>query len=482
MGVVYRARDPKIGRVVALKTITVAAASPAEEEEYRQRFFREAQAAGKLSHPGLVTIYDMGEDETSMTPFIVMEFVAGQTLDSLAGQAGAERFPIDRSLDLVEQVAEALDYAHFQGIIHRDIKPANIIITQEGRAKVTDFGIAKLARTQFTQRGQVLGTPAYMSPEQLSGNAVDGRSDLFSLGIILYWLLTGDKPFSGDSATAVSFKVVYKDAIPVTELNPALSPDFDYVVGRVLAKDPEQRYQRGKEFADDLDDLRHQRRPRSLAEARLTESPERTLLSQPATPRPGPATVTPSLSSGNRLMDSVRQLFPDAPAALGRRLLDFLRQAPKAPAAVAVRRHSARLARQLSPRTYAVVLGLVLLVGFLVLLGEMGPTAALRVQCQHSFRSAELTIWADGDRIFRGELTGAVKERFGGLLKSVEGSFARTVEVPAGRRIIRVRVSAPDEGYEQAREIEGEFVENGQKSLHIGFSGRARNLYLSLRD
>jgi len=202
MGTVYRARDPKIDRIVALKTITVAGVRPADEEEYRQRFFREAQAAGKLSHSGLVTIFDVGEDEKSKTPFIVMEFIEGKTLEELGR---GERLPTETALGLIQQIAEALDYAHGRKIIHRDIKPANIIVTGEGRAKITDFGIAKLAMTQFTQPGQVLGTPAYMAPEQLSGGAVDGRSDLFSLGVILYWLLTGDKPFAGVTTTAVSF-------------------------------------------------------------------------------------------------------------------------------------------------------------------------------------------------------------------------------------------------------------------------------------
>ena len=138
----------------------------------------------------------------------------------------------------MKQIAEALDYAHAQGIVHRDIKPANIIVTPEGRAKITDFGIAKLALTQFTMPGQMLGTPSYMSPEQLSGGSVDGRSDLFSLGVILYWLLTGEKPFPGDTTTSVTFKIAYTDPVPVSRLNPSLRTDFDYVVARVLAKEP----------------------------------------------------------------------------------------------------------------------------------------------------------------------------------------------------------------------------------------------------
>ena len=288
MGTVYRARDPKIDRIVALKTITVAGIGPADEEEYRQRFFREAQAAGKLSHGGLVTIFDVGEDEKSKTPFIVMAFIEGKTLEELGR---GERLPTETALGLVKQIAEALDYAHAQKIIHRDIKPANIIVTADGRAKITDFGIAKLAQTQFTQPGQVLGTPAYMAPEQLSGGAVDGRADLFSLGVILYWLLTGDKPFAGDTTTAVSFKIVYQEPIPATQMNPSLSPDHDYALQRALAKDAARRYQRGRELAHDLEDLLDARPPRSKATAPAAPEIEHTIVAgRRAAPPPG-ATV-----------------------------------------------------------------------------------------------------------------------------------------------------------------------------------------------
>jgi predicted Ser/Thr protein kinase len=260
MGRVYRGRDPKIDRVVAIKTISMEGQSRAEEEEFRQRFFREARAAGALSHPGIVTIHDVGEDEATKTTFIVMEYVEGKTLGELAQH---ERLPLKSSLDLAKQVAEALEYAHSRNIVHRDIKPANIIITPEGRAKITDFGIAKLQTAPLTQPGEVLGTPAYMSPEQLTGGAVDGRSDIFSLGVILYWLLTGDKPFLGENTSSITYKIVYQDPIPPCQLNPSLSPDCDYVVQRALAKEQGKRYQRGREFAGDLLDLKAGRPLRS---------------------------------------------------------------------------------------------------------------------------------------------------------------------------------------------------------------------------
>src|SRR5512146_937290 len=207
MGAVFRARDPRIDRTVAIKTIAVPGADDKSIEEYRQRFFREAQAAGRLSHPGIVTIFDADEDQPSHTPFIVMEYVDGRTLDTLADSAPGGRLPLDTAIDLVQQVSAALDYAHVHGIIHRDIKPSNIIVTADGRAKIADFGIAKLSMIEATLPGNVLGTPAYMSPEQLSGKPIDGRSDLFSLGVIAYWLFTGEKPFTGESITEVSVQV-----------------------------------------------------------------------------------------------------------------------------------------------------------------------------------------------------------------------------------------------------------------------------------
>ena len=282
MGTVYRARDPKIERVVAIKTVRVIGTTPEQETEYRRRFFREAQAAGKLSHPGIVTIYDVGEDEATQTPYIVMEYVEGSTLESLLTDPGLEPRSLTASLELIKQVAEALDYAHTYSIVHRDIKPANIMVTAEGRAKITDFGIAKLTQSEFTVPGQILGTPAYLSPEQLKGIPIDGRSDLFALGVILYWTLAGRKPFAGDTST-VLYQVACEEPPPVTQLNPALPPELDRVVSGALAKDPASRYQRGKELADDLDDLLHGRAPRRASGVLPPTVLERTLVE----PRPG---------------------------------------------------------------------------------------------------------------------------------------------------------------------------------------------------
>src|SRR5262249_5866275 len=173
MGVVYKARDPKIDRFVAVKTISLVNQNPDEAREYRERFFLEAQAAGRLLHPGIVTIFDTGEDPATHVAYIVMEYVAGKSLDRLL--AGETKLPLDTALRLAEELAEALDHAHGQGVVHRDIKPANILATQDEHGKIADFGIAKMNLTHQTLPGRVLGTPAYMSPEQLEGESVDNR-------------------------------------------------------------------------------------------------------------------------------------------------------------------------------------------------------------------------------------------------------------------------------------------------------------------
>ena len=253
MGIVYKARDPKINRIVAVKTFSLAGQEPEAEQEYRERFFREAEAAGRLSHPGIVTIFDVGEEPETHAPYIVMEFVSGQSLEKLLSQ-GDHKLPLYAAFQLAHELAGALDYAHVQGVVHRDLKPANILITEDGHAKIADFGVAKLNLANHTLAGRVLGTPAYMSPEQLNGETVDGRSDLFSLGVVLYTVLTGYRPFQGNSAMTVSFKVVYRDPIPATVLDTQLPQGVDYIIGRAMAKDPAQRYQRGMEMASDVQD------------------------------------------------------------------------------------------------------------------------------------------------------------------------------------------------------------------------------------
>jgi eukaryotic-like serine/threonine-protein kinase len=264
MGVVYKARDPRINRVVAVKTISLVGQPPEEDREYRERFFREAEAAGRLSHPGIVTIFDAGEEPETRAPYIVMEYVGGESLEKLLARSD-RKLPMGTALQLTLEIAEALDSAHCMGVVHRDLKPANILLTYDGHAKIADFGVAKLNLAHQTSSGRAWGTPAYMSPEQLNGDVVDGRSDLFSLGVILYTILTGHRPFQGNSALTVSYKVVNRDPIPATLLDTELPPGLDYIITRAMAKDPRERYQRGMEMVLDIQHLQQGKEPWSKA-------------------------------------------------------------------------------------------------------------------------------------------------------------------------------------------------------------------------
>jgi len=258
MGSVFKARDPAVGRIVALKTIHTTALEGAQSEEYRTRFYREARASGVLAHPGIVPVFDVGEDAGA--PFLVMEFVEGRTLAD--AMKSGERYTLDRICEIGQQIADALGYAHRQGVIHRDIKPANILMTSRAiygseRPRITDFGIAKLAASEITSTGQLLGTPSFMPPEQFTGSPIDGRADLFSLGVILYSLATGEQPFPGETMTAVSYKVVYVEPIPPAKLNPAIPLGLEAVIMKCLAKSPAARYQTGEELAQDLAAMRN---------------------------------------------------------------------------------------------------------------------------------------------------------------------------------------------------------------------------------
>ncbi len=253
MGIVYLAKDPLIGRLVALKTIRPSAHADDEDiREFQARFVREAQAAGILNHPSIVTVHDIGQDEPSGMSFIAMEYVEGQNLKEMLAQGRPLSF--EQAADIIAQIAEGLDFAHAKGIVHRDVKPANIILLEGNRAKITDFGIAKITSgvANLTTTGQFLGTPNYMAPEQIKGTPVDGRSDIFSLGICLYECLTHRKPFGGDSLTSISYKIVHEPFPPLHDINPTIPEGFGVVVTQCLEKDPSKRYQRGKDMANAL--------------------------------------------------------------------------------------------------------------------------------------------------------------------------------------------------------------------------------------
>ena len=250
MGVVYLGKDPKIGRVVAIKTMALAQEfEPDELEEVKERFFREAETAGRLNHPNIVTMYDAGEEHD--LAYIAMEFLKGK---DLAPHTKPDNLlPLPKVMDIVAKTAEALDYAHGNNVVHRDIKPANIMYELDtGVVKVTDFGIARITDSSKTKTGMVLGTPSYMSPEQLAGKKVDGRSDLFSLGVMLYQMVTGQLPFTGDSMATLMFKIANETHAGVKTINPDLPQCLSDIIDRMLEKDIDKRYARGSEIAADI--------------------------------------------------------------------------------------------------------------------------------------------------------------------------------------------------------------------------------------
>jgi serine/threonine-protein kinase len=248
MGVVYKATDPLIDRMVAIKTITLSLAQD-EREEYEGRFYQEAKAAGRLSHPNIVTIFDVGR--SGDIAYIAMEFLQGRELRDILDDE--KLLPVDQVIDIVSQVALGLAYAHEHGIVHRDIKPSNIMVVRDGHAKITDFGIARMASAAVrTQTGMVLGSPKYMSPEQVMGKLTDQRSDIFSLGVMLYEMLTGEPPFLGENVNAIMYQTL--NAVPQqpSAVNPAVPEMLNFIVAKALAKDIENRYQNARELANDL--------------------------------------------------------------------------------------------------------------------------------------------------------------------------------------------------------------------------------------
>jgi len=250
MGVVYKAKDPTIGRTVALKTLRLDVHG-LDAAEMVRRFQNEARAAGVLSHPNIVTIYDAGECDGIF--YIAMEFIQGTTLHELLAEHHI--LPTEEIIQYSRQICKGLDYAHSHGIVHRDVKPANIMITANGTVKIMDFGIAK-AGGSMTSTGQVLGTPNYMAPEQVKGRPLDGRSDLFSFGVILYEMLTGEKPFVGQNVTTIIYKIVNENPIAPRDLDVTVHPGLSAIVTRALAKSPEERYQSGADLVRDLENYK----------------------------------------------------------------------------------------------------------------------------------------------------------------------------------------------------------------------------------
>lgn len=506
MGVVYKARDPQIDRLVALKTVSLWGQEPDEEKEFRLRFMNEAQAAGRLHHSGIVSVFDVGENPENHDPFIVLEYVQGESLNRILSRE--KKLLLERALKLAEEIADALDYAHAQGVIHRDIKPANILITQDGHAKIADFGIAKLNLAHFTIPGRVLGTPAYMAPEQLSGEAVDGRSDLFSLGVILYAMVTGHSPFQGTSATTVCFKVANREPIAASALDMTLPPQLDVVIARAMAKDPNERYQRGSDFADDLRILQQSYQITSSTTSRRTSigTATRSALTGSTSARHPAANVAAAGEAVRHILAKarIRDLILGAAtvamlavAAVQLKLVSNKHETvpgrsvkvtnnaatvnldsplpnqalaqpdpvapPPTPAAIPKKKSAAKTSpAPIPPPAKQIVI----------------PSSVLELAVQHQFKDATLYVWVDDKLTLTLPLHGAAQKKLV-VFNGVRGVTSETLKVPAGKRVLRFRALSTDQTVDLSKTLSAEFVGGDTKSLSVSFEKRNSSMRLT---
>jgi serine/threonine-protein kinase len=502
MGVVYKARDPQIDRLVALKTVSLWGQEADEEKEFRLRFMNEAQAAGRLHHSGIVAVFDVGENPENHDPYIVLEYVQGESLNRILSRE--KKLSLERSLKLAEEIADALDYAHAQGVIHRDIKPANILITQDGRAKIADFGIAKLNLAHFTIPGRVLGTPAYMAPEQLSGEGVDGRSDLFSLGVILYAMVTGHSPFQGTSATTVCFKVANREPIAASALDMTLPPQLDAVISRAMAKDANERYQRGSDFADDLRILQQSFKITSSTTSRRNSTATRSALTgstsamHPAAKVAAAGEAVRYILSKARIKDLILgaatvallvilaaqlKLFNNRPESSSRSPLQVNSAATvnldsalpskpvvqaepvptPAPAPLpAVTRKKKTFAKTPPAPAKQIVI----------------PSSTLELGVQHQFKDATLYVWVDDKLTLTLPLHGAAQKKLV-VFNGVRGITSETMKIPAGKRVLRFRALSTDQTVDLSKTLSAEFVGGDTKSLSVSFEKRNSSMRLS---
>jgi eukaryotic-like serine/threonine-protein kinase len=513
MGVVYKARDPQIDRFVAVKTVSLRGQNQDEEKEFLRRFMNEAQAVGRLHHAGIVSIFDVGEhevdgDPSNCEPYIVLEYVAGEALNRLL--AREKKLPLAKALQIAEEIAEALDYAHAQGVIHRDIKPGNILVTEDGHPKIADFGIAKMNLAHFTVPGRVLGTPAYMAPEQLSGEGVDARSDLFSLGVILYVMTTGQSPFHGDSATTVCFKVANREPVAASALDLNLPPELDHVIARAMAKDPEQRYQRGADFAEDLRQLQAEFGPQSISDSTksgLTKSGWTTTSfsaaastgSRSSGPRTGGTVPADApVAAVEQARTAVRTMLAKAPIRdliLGAailvilvvvgaqlRLLNSSRRtgadsssatsaplpttnsdsAPPSAAVAAVAQPAvptapARVAQQKGRAQSRPIPKQVII-----------ASSTLDLAVQHQFVDATLYLWVDDKLALTRPLHGGTQKRLV-VFNGIRGVDSQTIKIPAGEHVLRVRALSADRTIDLSRTVSGVFIGGDGKALQVTF-------------
>jgi hypothetical protein len=460
MGVVYRALDPALGRTVALKTVSLRWSVPEEERQgFERRFQTEAQVAAGLSHPGIVVVHDVGRDAATDTLYIALEYLQGETLD-----VRMRRQPPDwrEALRLTARLADALDHAHARGIVHRDVKPANVMILGSGEPKLMDFGIAKVPASQLTSAGEFFGTPAFMSPEQALGEPLDGRSDLFSLGSILYLLLTGKRAFDGSSVPVILARVAQHHPSAASRERPGLPEDVDYVVARCLAKDPAQRYATGRMLADDIADVLAGRAPRNRGDWASGVSVDGTLASSVLSPLVGlldPA-VRPAAAPATAPAPAARAPEPQGLVRLtdrlGRRGLLALAVLLVAAAGVGV---ATRAPAPATGRSRPI----------LPVLPTVVEPGHLDINFRHPLKSGTLKVWVDDELVVEEALSARVTKRVLDFNIRRQGSVNQILDVSPGEHVVRVEVEGS--GFSSSRRIRGVFRSGETRHLEAEVGG-----------
>ncbi|HZR65614.1 MAG TPA: serine/threonine-protein kinase [Terriglobales bacterium] len=476
MGVVYRAYDPQIGRTVAIKTISLNSPDFPDEEEYRQRFFREARAAGRLLHSGIVTIFDAGEDGVSGEPYLVMEYIAGEPLSKVLSRS--RKLSLSAALQFAQEIAEALDYAHTQGVVHRDIKPQNILITEDGHAKITDFGVAWLNQ-EMSQAGEIVGSPAFMAPEQMAGKQADARSDLFSLGVVLYTMLTGFRPFQGNSAKTVVFKVMNIEPIPVASFQSDIPPELNAIVSRAIAKNPDERYPSGAALVRALQAFR-------LGESTSHEELEfftravegdtknrESVVSKAAPARLLLAAITTLVVAASIFAWRMSKKYdvplpPEVVAEVQMNRIQKLASTAPHPANTSRAAHVLPKLPARRPRR-----------------ASTSPTsrndapvgaASLRIEIQHHLNGAKASIWFDDNLVSTQNLSEA--EQRHSLLRTVEVDQVTNFKLSPGKHSIQVRVVSPANKYDQIETLDADLGAGSDHVLLVYCDKRKLNVTL----
>jgi serine/threonine-protein kinase len=515
MGVVYEAFDPALARTIALKTIQLSFRVGTQDlAGFEARFFAEARIAARLSHPGIVVVHDVGRDAQTGTLYIAMERLRGRTLadvisDGVTLEARA-------ALSIVARLAEALHHAHAQGVVHRDLKPANVMLLPSGEPKILDFGIAKMetARVKLTSDGQFFGTPLYMSPEQAQGQDLGPRSDLFSLGAVAYNLLTGQAAFAADSIPAILRRVIEQEPLPPSYLVPSLPSGVDAMIGRALAKNPDDRYPDGRSLATDIKEILGERAPQESGTAapssRALESGAREPRAEREPDRRRSPVVGVATRPGGDLEDELETLvsglipLPDVAASASSAPIAPATPSPRAPRWIPILALAG-----------AVVVVALAVSGYLLwpsvaprhtpqavasspppsptppparaetpppALAERpspqpppAPSASLALDFEYPLENGRLSVWVDGQLAVVQDLEGRPGKKLVAF-KIHEGSLEKTLEVQPGRRKVRVRVAWDDNVREGA--LTASFRAGSTRRMEIRLGRIRKNLSL----